>query len=443
MFQSLSIRTELKIGPRLVLAGKLLRAPGDEIEQMINRELANNPALELVPERRLRDENSRQEHLACTRRLGSDRFSSMVAGYGQTFDEIEEHFAQRRSPLERLVDQASVLTNTSDWGLVVSLIYCLDHRGFLVDPADQLASKLGVPQESVERAIKVLQRLDPPGIAARDIRECFLLQCAHLEAEGRDCHPVRQILTLAWDDFLHQQWLRVARKIGETKQVIQKAVVFMRANLYPYPLSIGEGSSINEDTLRVVDLIFQEENQSNSPTYSIRIPGAEIFELRVCTKVQEAFQSSTTPSAGLSGHERCWLRDQVDRAQIVVDALSQRWGTLHRIGEYLLRTQKDFITHGPLYLKPITQAALAKELGLHESTVSRAVKDKNVQMPDGHLVPLQAFFDPTLAAKEAIRILQNRANEPMSDREIAERLESKGLRLARRTVAKYRLEMSQ
>jgi RNA polymerase sigma-54 factor len=130
------------------------------------------------------------------------------------------------------------------------------------------------------------------------------------------------------------------------------------------------------------------------------------------------------------------------RAQMVVDALAQRWGTLRRIGEYLLRTQEDFITHGPLYLKPITQAALAKELGLHESTVSRAVKDKIVQMPDGHLVPLKAFFDPTLAAKEVIRTLQNSTNQPLCDREIAERLESKGLRLARRTVAKYRLEMS-
>jgi RNA polymerase sigma-54 factor len=267
MFQSLSIRTELKIGPRLVLAGKLLRAPGDEIEQMINRELANNSALELAHKPNLRDENSGQECLVRTRSLASNDFSSMGAGYGQTFDEMEEHLAQRRSPLERLVDQVSDLTNTSDWELVVSLIYCLDHRGFLVEPANRLASKLGVPQESVERAIKVLQQLDPPGIAARDIRECFLIQCAHLEAEGKDCHTVRRILTLAWDDFLHQHWLRVSKKIGQTKQAVQEAVEFMRANLYPYPLAIGEASPTNEDTLRVADLIFQEENQSYPPTY--------------------------------------------------------------------------------------------------------------------------------------------------------------------------------
>jgi RNA polymerase sigma-54 factor len=334
------------------------------------------------------------------------------------------------------------LTKTSDRELVVSLIYCLDHRGFLVDPANRLAGKLGVLQESVEQAIQALQQFDPPGIAARDIQECFLIQCAHLEAEGKDCHSVRRILTLAWDDFLHQHWLRVAKKIGRTKQAVQEAVEFMRANLYPYPLAIGEGYSANQDALRVADLIFQKEDHSHPSAYSIRIPGAEMFELRVCAHVQEAFRSPATSGAGLSGYERCWIRDQVDRAQIVVDALAQRWETLRRIGEYLLRTQKDFITHGPLYLRPITQAALAKELDLQESTVSRAVKDKIVQMPDGHLVPLQAFFDPSLPAKEAIRRLLNGANPPLCDREIAKRLETKGLRLARRTVAKYRMEMS-
>lgn len=118
------------------------------------------------------------------------------------------------------------------------------------------------------------------------------------------------------------------------------------------------------------------------------------------------------------------------------------WATLRRISEYLIDYQVDFLNYGSLYLKPLTRVTLARELGLHESTVGRAVLDKVARLPDGRLMLLSDFFDESLAVKEAIQQLLTRTDEPLNDREIAEQLLTNGFKLARRTIAKYRQQLN-
>jgi len=127
---------------------------------------------------------------------------------------------------------------------------------------------------------------------------------------------------------------------------------------------------------------------------------------------------------------------------MVIGALRQRWETLKRIGEYLIRYQNDFLEHGPFYLKPLTRAVVAQELNVHESTISRAVRDKIIQLPNGRLIPLSDFFDASLATKESIRLLLRDNTKRLCDREIAEGLQAKGMKLSRRTVTKYRREIN-
>jgi RNA polymerase sigma-54 factor len=138
---------------------------------------------------------------------------------------------------------------------------------------------------------------------------------------------------------------------------------------------------------------------------------------------------------------RQWICQAIERARMFMAALEHRWGTLRRIGEFLVCYQADFFARGPRYLKPLTRAEVARQLGVHESTISRAVSDKIVQLPNGRLVEMSDLFDRSLAAKEAIRELLASADGPLSDGEIATKLQEASFHLARRTVAKYRSQL--
>lgn len=442
MYTKLSVRPQMNISPQLVITGKLLQVPGYDLEQFINRELADNPALELVnkpdfmktaspPAKPDWRSSSRSADSAMAR---SDHLSS--------YEGTIEHIAQHQSPLEKLTEQVSLMANKTDREIAIYLLHRLDQRGFLVTPIEQLASELSVSSDAIMRAVRILHQLEPPGIGARDIRECFLIQCTHLEADKVDCRQVRRILTLAWSEFLNQQWNRVARKIREPKKVIDDAREFMRLNFYAQPLAILETPNETDATLNYADLIIRRDSHINPPAYSLQVPGAEEFELKVSMSFQTLSGSESQDAHELSLQEKTWIKIHVDRAWMVISALRQRWEMLRRIGEYLIQCQKDFLERGPLYLKPLTRAVVAQELNVHESTISRAVRDKIVQLPNGHLIPMSDLFDSSLAGKEAIRLLLKDNFKGLCDRQIAENLQAKGIHLSRRTVTKYRREIN-
>jgi len=422
----------MKISPQLVMTGKLLQAPGAELEEWINKELADNPALELTSRSTVTPTGLRVGNVS--RHAGSKDFSS--------YEEFVENIAQRQSPLEKLAEQVSFARNQTDRDIALYLLHRLDHRGFLVVSIEQLATELGTSQEVITPAIQLLHHLEPPGIGARDLRECFLIQCDHLEAEGTDCRRVRRILTLAWTEFLTQHWDRVARKIREPKSAVEEACEFMRRNLDPHPLAIVESAGESEAILEYADLIIRRDQHSESPSYWLEVPGEEEFQLSLSTSYQELLGPQTQEKSPLYAHEQTWLKLHLDRAGLLINALRQRWETLRRIGTFLIQHQCDFLEKGLLYLKPFTRAAVAQELNVHESTISRAVRDKVVQLPDGHRIPLSDLFDPSLPAKEAIRRFVKAHRQPLCDREIAKGLQSQGIHLARRTVTKYRREIA-
>lgn len=432
----------MNIGPQLVIAGRLLQVPGSELEQFINSELTNNPALELANETDFMKAKRQLAKFGDQSTSYSGSFSKVSPKPFRSFDEIVENIAQNLSPVQRLAEQVSVTLDRTDRDIAIYLLHCLDHRGYLIIPTEGLACELGVSNHTIVRVVGVLHQLEPPGIGARDIRECFLIQCAHLEAEGVDCQQVRRILTVAWAEFLNQQWELVARKIQEPKRVVEEARDFIRLNLCPRPLAMLETSIETYETLNYPDLIVLRDNHVNSPTYSLEIPGAEEFELRMSTSFQTMLGSDAQEEQGLSPQEKTWIRTHSDRALMVIEALRQRWETLRRIGEYLIQYQSDFLEYGSLYLKPLTRAVVAHELNVHESTISRAVSDKIIQLPNGRLIPLSDFFDASLAPKEAIRLLLKDNSKRLCDREIAEGLREKGINISRRTVTKYRHEIN-
>jgi RNA polymerase sigma-54 factor len=216
---------------------------------------------------------------------------------------------------------------------------------------------------------------------------------------------------------------------------------YLRRHCYPHPLVLIAGDSSPEETLACPDLIIHFEPASQ-PIYRLEIPGAERFELRLSAVFERAWRAADRAQAQeMTPVQQAWVAVWLGRARMFIAAVNQRWLTLERIGQAFIRYQETFLEAGPRFLKPMTQAWMAADLGLHESTISRAVSGKIIQLPDGCLRPLADLFDPSLAAKEAIRQLLVRTETPLTDREIAACLQSQGLPLARRTVAKYRQQL--
>lgn len=447
MYPRLAFRMQFRIGPQLVLAGKVLRASAGEVEEMVLQEVQANPALELAHEA---VEISSFDSQRSTRTRRNKPWDV------EDWDSLDERLVARTTAVEQLVAQAALLVEREDLEIAVELLYSLDDHGYLRTPLAELAAWLDARQEHLERVLAALQELEPPGIGARDLRECLSIQCAHLSARGMDCDLPRRILDEAWEDFTSQRWSRVSRKTGAARAEVEAAVDFIHRNLYPYPLRLLPDCSGDDQPLGFPDLVIHRLGSADRPVYRLEIPGEELFELRLSSVFQRpgrAFlrhssetgcgkSSLRSAEPAMSPHEREWVEAQAGRARAFMAALEQRWGTLRRIGEFLITFQAGFLEHGPQALQPLTRAAVAAALDLHESTISRAVSDKTIQLPDGRLRPLSDLFDAALPVRERIRQLLSEKGGRLSDREIAARLQAEGCPVARRTVAKYRAQLN-
>ena len=432
--------TQIAVTAQTVLASTLLRLAVADVEEAVKRELAENPALELVEPRSVRERTTAERPSRFGDSLewdGARHRGTTTAWEGDDQDPLDR-VAATQSAFEQLFDQARLLTPTADLDIVTHLIQSLDEHGFFRIAEADFARDQGVSLERIHRGIAWLQKLDPPGIGARDLRECFLLQCNHLATLGVDCSPILQILHQAWDCFAQQRWECVCKKARISRAEVDGALQFIRANLYPYPMSLVAEGPDRESALTRPDLVVRRNPQTGGMRFSVEVVVAKMHNLKISDTFQLTMEPTPVGTSQLASVEREWVYQSIERARHFIDALEQRRATLRRIGEFVVTYQDDFFEHGPGHLRPLTRAAVAAALGVHESTVSRAVSDKVLQLPSGRLIEFSDLFDRSLAAKEAIRQLIRTSGRALSDREIALQLEGQSLGIARRTVTKYR-----
>lgn len=429
---TLDLRMQQRVSPLLIMTSQLLQLSAVEFERAIEEELARNPALESVPQ------TDAMEHDVGSfpferRSISSSSLSTGSADQGS--DDFTEQVPARPSAIEQLIAEAILLVDRCDQSIAIYLLHALDGHGYLRRSSEELAAELGAPTATVQKVIHQLQELEPPGIAARDLRECLLIQCRHLEV-GDESQLAQRILSETWDDFVHQRWGRIAQKLRVTRTALDQARRLMNRHLYPYPLNLLDTALAVEDTFSCADLIITRDMANTSVGYRLHIPAAHI-------RVAPDFEALAQSDSGrvLSTAEQAWVLKRVNRAHMFIKAIQQRWITLQRIGEFLISHQAAFLENGPLHLKPLTRTEVAEHLMLHESTVSRAIRDKVAQLPNGRLMPLSDFFDDAIVAKEAIRQLLTSAERPLKDHEIADILTKQGVCLARRTVTKYRRQL--
>ncbi|HEU5441242.1 MAG TPA: hypothetical protein VFU88_18295 [Ktedonobacterales bacterium] len=341
---------------------------------------------------------------------------------------------------EGLLRLLSASVRQEDAPIAEYLVGSLDHHGYLPESIiEDAAVAVVCSPRRVEHVLDVLQRMDPPGIGARGARECLLIQLRHVREAGRP-RPLAEALVL---DHLHalafRHFREVARAVGETPKAVEAEWQYIRTHLHPYPAH-GFDPDAGELSAAAVSVRPDVVIRRRGEGFEAEVVERQRFDLHVNREYHWARKH--VGELGCSDAERQHIRGFVEQAQSFIAALRQRWDTMQRVSDALIDLQRDFLLYGQSALKPLTRADVAKKVGLHESTVSRATDGKFALLPNGRTIPFDDFFDSSLPVKKALRelIASESARRPFSDEQLARLLARRGFSIARRTIAKYREE---
>ncbi|MGD2177461.1 MAG: RNA polymerase factor sigma-54 [Anaerolineae bacterium] len=454
-----TLRQTPTVSPQLVMANELLQFSSLELEQAIARELAENPALELREAQQCPSCGAETRDGACpscglveaeTREPRDEQPDDYpLSDYGLSEVEADEEWespiarlASKTTLADYLLHQARLNLPAAEVPIALYLVESLDDRGFLRCDLDDVASTLSVQREHVDRVLATVQLLDPIGIAARDARECLLIQLEHLHSEGVEQAVAQLLIREHWEILGRCSFSRVASEAKVSVDEVRESLRFIRENLNPFPAHVFWSSrrdslSSSEATCLQPDVIIRE-SRSPGGDYKIELPQARGARLRVSDSYRQALEGVGAGNGRSDQQEWEGWETYRARAWLFVRSIEQRWQTLYELMRCLVAYQRDFVAHGEKHLRPLTRARVAKMMDVHESTVCRAVAGKYALLPSCRVVPLAKFFDSAAPIKQMIEDLVDRETQPLSDRAIAERLRGQGHNVARRTVAKYR-----
>lgn len=426
-------RTELrpvpKIVPEQIFAGRILQMPAMELETFLCVEFQENPALLL--------EDAEPEEIAA-----EEPAEEWDPGSSEPFEEDYDPFrtvAEAPSLIEDLVTQFRTQFPTESWTVGLAIIESLDDDGYLRENVFDAADALGLSVPEYEAVLTDVQSLDPPGIGARNLRECLKIQ-ADRTVDGPDL--ARRILDEeAWPLFVKGDISRLAHLCGARRSDIGEAVRWIRETLQPYPAegyhAPWERLAPRKKPLEKPDVVIQ---RSEDDELWVECTGVTSSRLGIDPWYDRLY-AGIRRARGHSLHaDERHIVDFVDRARLIAYSVDLRHQTLLRLTQCVVESQRELILHGPLHAQPLTQKQLAEKLGLHESTICRAIQGKLVQLPGGETVTFDRFFDAALPIRALMEEIVGHEDRkcPLKDAEIAEELERRGVKIARRTVAKYR-----
>lgn len=335
-----------------------------------------------------------------------------------------------------VLQQISSDLEVDDRNLALFIIASLDEDGFLQDPAVVIARATRSSLAQVNRVIGLISHVDPPGLASQGPREALLAQLDLFTNEDPRIPLARFMINQTFKELGRRDYETIAELAECSASQVRRVVNFISENLNPYPArsfwSSGRGPQNGDPNVyHSPDIqISHQANNENGPLV------VEIFSaISGWLRVNQAFRKALSRSSGEKTDE--WT-EHLEKASLFVKCIQQRNNTMRRLMEILVSSQKEFILSGDRYLIPMTRATIAKEIGVHESTISRAVAHKSVALPDGRIIPLSRFFDRSLSVRDRIKEIVENEGKPLTDDQIVLELEKDGIKIARRTVAKYR-----
>ncbi len=456
------------MAPHQIQALEILLATIPELEQRIHAELAENPTLELVespgqslsgnPVEGEAGENfhdaaanaaERDEALATLITLQEDwRDYAPLRAATDTYssDDIErrQHFFDSLTVeptlQDELMDQLREVDGLDEKMLEIctQVIGSIDERGYLRSHPSDLAITADASLDEIQRGIEIVQTFEPAGIGARDLRECLLLQLARRGDRGS---ALWRLVDEFLEDVGRNQIPKVAKALDVSSETVYELLDRVRS-LDPFP-----GSRLaSAPTDYVYPEVFVEWNGAGE----LVVRGNREFSprLRVSPYYLELLEDPSTPAEA-----KRYIREKITGSRLLLRAIDQRQSTIERIAESILEHQRDFFIKGKEFLRPMVMAEVADDVGVHETTVSRAIAGKYMQTPQG-LVTFRQFFSTgyrgedgeevsAVGIKSRIQTLiaEEEPKKPLSDQKLADLLKEQGFDVARRTVAKYREEL--
>jgi RNA polymerase sigma-54 factor len=421
-----------------------------ELETALLKELNQNPALELVEELRCPQCGKRLARLPCST-CAAPRTDDLPVVYlsprqpmgdqsradgGEGHDEMEVRHREKLD--EYILRQIAPALEVAERPVAAYLLAQLDDDGLLTEPIVEMAQYLRVAPSLIERVLRLIQRADPPGVGAQSPQQSLLIQLESLAEITPEAviSLGRALIADHFEALARRDYARIARALRTSLARVTQTATFIQRNLTPYPGRAywGDGKQPfgDEVTYKDPDITISQLRNQTSGSLMVEITAPLFGWLRVNPELKAALAQCTD-----EGEREKWAQ-AVERAGLIAKCLQQRNHTLRRLMEMIATEQRGFILGGDGDLRPFTRSRVAKSLGVHESTISRAVAGKSVALPNGRIVPLSKFFDRSLSVRDRVRNIIEAESRPLTDDEIAERLASDGLQVARRTVAKYR-----
>ncbi len=465
-FQQLQKQTQsLVLAPQLRNSLKILQAPAVELRTSILEELQANPLLEEMPidsisveeQKESPNESERDadeeldfnaEDYSVLDKMSEDmreQFAQENSGQTHTTEDEErrDHFmnslTQDVSLQQHLIEQAELTDCTKlEREALFYLIGSLDDNGYLTETVSNIALTSRIPYGTIQSAVETLQTFDPPGIGTKDMQDCLVTQ---LVLRGRGTSLAARILRDQFQLLVRRRIPELCRKTGTTADDIQDAIEEI-STLDPAP---GKRFSADSNTVIEPDVTVYKDEYGE---WKIELNNDYIPRLRISGVYKDLLAKGT-----LNKKEKDFMLERMRSGKFLINSIEQRQQTIERITREILNFQGEFFEEGVSKLRPLTMNTIAQTVGVHETTVSRAIANKYIRTPHG-VFAFKYFFTPGFTAangesvsnktiKDMISTFIEEENpaKPYSDQGIVNLLQEKDIKIARRTVAKYREEL--
>ncbi|MFV2066272.1 MAG: RNA polymerase factor sigma-54 [Pirellulales bacterium] len=475
--QHMQLAQKQVLAPRMIQSMEILQLPIMALQERIEQEMEENPVLDQVEQEAdaevedevVREENpdapaeSERELVVDESNDNEDDFERLI----NLADDWPEHFDERSRPSRGMLEEEGdrkhdamanmearpqtlqdYLHDQLGWfelddslrQMADRIIYNLDSNGYLKTPLEELIDPNGGESQLTlaHEALALVQRLDPPGVGARDLKECLVLQ---LTPGMPYFEQLRTLVTGHLEDLENNRLPVISRRTGYSFELIQEAWDELR-KLNPKP-----GAMFNDTFVpNVTPDVFVEPDEDDG--YRVRLEDGQVPSLFISPYYRKLLRE-----AGTNAETRDYIKRKINAAQWLIESIEQRRSTLTRVAQAIVDHQKEFLDKGPEVIEPLKMQQIADKVHVHVTTVSRAVDDKWIQTPRG-IFPLKRFFvggtvsaDGEEVAWDTIRLkLQEIIDsedkkKPYSDDELVRKLAEHGLKVARRTVTKYRKSM--